>query len=296
MKIIKNIISASVSLILLLSLINLSTIYSQQPKFSSNKELKIYILTDLEGVSGVVTFQNHSYSTGKYYEQSKILLTKEINAALEGLLEEGVSEIRILDGHGSGGINIDYIHPEAQVILGRYPGGLFTLDSSFDALVIIGQHAMSNAPNGNLAHSFSSRTINNIWLNGKLIGEIGAMVLYASHFNVPTIFLSGDDVACNEIKEIIPNIETAAVKEGLGLNVALNLSPEKARRKIKEGIKKAVRKINKMELYKVDPPYEVVIEYKNPESAERKAKSRGWKRIDSLKCVYRTDDYFSIRW
>jgi len=296
MKVIRTIILDLACLILILSLINFSTIYSQQPQFSSNKELKIYILTDLEGVSGVVTFQNHSYSTGKYYEQSKILLTKEINAAVEGLLEEGVSEIIVLDGHGSGGVNIDYIHPEAQVILGRYPGGLFTLDSSFDALVIIGQHAMSNAQNGNLAHSFSSRTINNIWLNGKLIGETGAMVLYASHFNVPTIFLSGDDAACNEIKEIIPNIETAAVKKGLGLNVALNLSPERAREKIKEGIKRAVRKIDKMKLYKVDSPYEVVIEYKNPESAERKAKSQGWKRIDSLKCVYKTDDYLSIRW
>ena len=261
-----------------------------------DKDLKICILTDLEGVSGVVTFENHSYPTGKYYEQSKILLTKEINAAVEGALEAGTTEIIVWDGHGSGGINIDYIHPEAIVIMGRFSEGLFKLDPSFDAFMFIGQHAMSNAPNGNLAHSFSSRTINNIWLNGKLIGEIGAMTLYASYFNIPTIFLSGDDVACKEIEELIPNIETVAVKKGLGLNVALNLSPETARLKIKEGIKKAIEKINQIKLYKVKPPYEVVIEYKNQESAENKTKQTGWTRISDLKCSFKTNDYLSINW
>ncbi len=269
---------------------------SQQSQNSLTKKLKIYILTDLEGVSGVVTFQKYSYSTGIYYEQSKILLTKEINAAVEGLLEEGVSEIRILDGHGSGGINIDYIHPEAQVLMGSFTDRNFALDSTFDAFIFIGQHAMSNATNGNLAHSFSSRTIENIRLNGKLVGEIDAMVLYASHFNVPTIFLSGDDVACSEIKKIIPNIETAAVKKGLGLNAALCLSPEKAREKIKEGVKRSIRRINQFELYKVESPYEVMVEYKNPESAENKEKSPGWERISDLKCIYKTNDFLSIRW
>ncbi len=282
------------SLILLLSIFLLD--YCHTPQSLQKKKLKIYILTDLEGVSGVVTFQKHSYSDGIYYEQSKALLTKEINAAVEGFLEGGASEIVILDGHGSGGINIDYIHSEAKVLMGRFTDRDFGLDSSFDAFIFIGQHAMSNAPNGNLAHSFSSRTIENIWLNGKLIGEIGALVLYASYFNVPTIFLSGDDVACNEIKELIPNIETAAVKKGFGLNAALCLSPEKAREKIKEGVKRAVRKIDQFELYKVEPPYEVIIEYKNPDSAENKAKSPGWERISDLKCTYKTNDFLSIRW
>lgn len=265
-------------------------------QIKTDKGLKIYILTDLEGVSGVVTFANHSYSTGAYYEQSKILLTKEVNAAVEGALEAGATEITVWDGHGSGGINIDYIHPEAKVVMGRFSDGFLKLDPSFDAFMFIGQHPMSNAPNGNLAHSFSSRTINNIWLNGKLIGEIGALTLYASYFNIPTIFLSGDDVACKEIEELIPNIETVAVKKGLGLNGALNLSPEIARLKIKEGIKRAIEKRNKIKLYKISPPYEVVIEYKDKESADNKAKQPGWNKIDSLKCSFKTNDYLSIKW
>ncbi len=64
----------------------------QQTQHSKNKKLKIYVLTDLEGAAGVVTFQNHSYSTGKFFEKSKILFTKELNAAVEGALEAGATK------------------------------------------------------------------------------------------------------------------------------------------------------------------------------------------------------------
>lgn len=289
----KNALLIIVYTLFVLILINYLTGYSQNSKGLQNNGLKIYIKADLEGASGVVTFNKHSYDTGIYYEQSKILNTKEINAAVEGLLEAGVSEIVVLDDHGPGGINIDYLHPSAEVIMGE--GKPVTLDSSFDALMFMGQHSMSNTPKGNLAHSFSSRTINNIWLNGKLFGEITDMVLLASQFNVPTIFLSGDDAACNEIKELIPNIETVAVKKGLSLNSAQCLSPEKARKEIKAGVKRAIKKINQIKLYKVDPPYEVIVEYKNSKTAEYKSKSEGWTRIDSLKVTYTTNDYLSVK-
>ena len=51
--------------------------------------MKVYIGTDLEGVAGVVTFTQQTYSNAKYYEQSKKLLTAEVNAAVEGIVEMG---------------------------------------------------------------------------------------------------------------------------------------------------------------------------------------------------------------
>ena len=95
----------------------------------AKKGLKVYIDSDLEGVSGVVAFQRHSYSTAPNYEQSKILLTKEINAAIEGLLEEGVSEIVLWDDHGSGGVNIDYLHPAVEIAMGQGESIKNTIDS-----------------------------------------------------------------------------------------------------------------------------------------------------------------------
>ncbi|MFC1562598.1 M55 family metallopeptidase [candidate division KSB1 bacterium] len=279
---------------LTLLLTNILSVYSQKPNPTQKKKLKIYMLTDLEGAAGVVTFQNHSYSTGKYYEQSKNLFTKELNAAVEGALDAGATEIVIWDGHGSGGINFELIHPEAKVIMGS--GGLLGLDESFDAMLIIGQHAMSNTPNGNLAHSYSSRTIENIFLNGKPIGETGIRVILASYYNIPTVFLSGDKAACDEFLKYVTNGEVAPVKIGFGLNVALNLSPVKARELIKEKVKKSLLKIHEIKKYWVPPPYELVIEYKTKNSADNRAKNPDWEKIDELKVIKKADDYLKIAW
>ncbi|HEG43903.1 MAG TPA: hypothetical protein ENH94_07645 [Phycisphaerales bacterium] len=60
----------------------------------------VYIMTDLEGVSGVVSFENHVHEGGKYCDQARELLTNEVNAAVAGLLEENVEQIIVADGHG----------------------------------------------------------------------------------------------------------------------------------------------------------------------------------------------------
>jgi D-amino peptidase len=247
----------------------------------------------LEGASGVVSFERHAFSDSPDYEQARILLTKEINAAIEGLLEEGVSEIVLWDDHGPGGVNIDYLHPAAKVAMGQGESITDTIDASFDALIFVGKHPRSSTPNGNLAHT-NSLDIINAWINGKLFGEAEWAALIASHYNVPAIFLAGENNACSQIKEFVPNIETVAVKKGLGMSAAWCLSPEKARKEIKSGVKRAIRRIDEFEVYKMEPPYEVVIEYTDSKIAENRAKSRGWEIIDGTKCTYTTDDILSI--
>lgn len=246
----------------------------------------------MEGASSVVMFERHALPTAPNYEQSKILNTMEVNAAIEGLLEEGVSEIVVLDDHGPGGINVEYLNPAVELITGQ--GEPVTIDNSFDAQIILSKHAMPNTPNANLCHAFSLN-INNIWLNGKLFGEIADAVLLGTYFNVPTIFLSGDAAACNEIKELVPDIETVAVKKGLGMNAAWCLSLENARKEIKTGVKRAIKRMSEIKLYKVEPPYEFVIEYKDSKTTENISKRNGWKRIDDLKCTYTINDYLLRR-
>ena len=68
------------------------------------------------------------------------------------------------------------------------------------------------------------------------------------------------------------------------------------REKIKEGVKRAIKRIDEFKPYRVEPPYEVIIEYKNKKSADWKAGLPGWERIGDMKCSYKTDDFLSIRW
>ncbi|MHC4871261.1 MAG: M55 family metallopeptidase [Planctomycetota bacterium] len=206
--------------------------------------MKVLIQTDLEGVAGVTTFGIETMPDGKYYEKAKRLLTKEVNAAVEGLVEEGVEEVLVVDCHGPGAIDFEELHPEALLFHGRpFPDmeKRTAIDDEYDVVIIIGQHAMAGNPSGNMNHTQSSACIDYYKLNGKFIGEIAQTALSAGAAGIPLIFLSGDDQACKEAEELVPGIVTAAVKKGTSRNSAITISMQKSHQMIKEGVKKAVK-------------------------------------------------------
>ena len=53
------------------------------------KDEKVYIMTDLEGVAGVLDFDNRCSPDSRYYELAKEFLTLEVNSAVDGFLERG---------------------------------------------------------------------------------------------------------------------------------------------------------------------------------------------------------------
>ena len=199
--------------------------------------MNILVLCDLEGAAGVVDFHTQTYDNTRYNDQAKNLSTLEINALVDGALEGGADQVIVLDGHGSGGINIELIHYEARVMFGRPLVSAWDLGIDFKAMFLYGHHAMENTPAGVLCHSWSSRDISNCWLNGELIGEIGFNIARAGEAGVPTAYISGDRAAIDEATEYVGNIEGVVVKEGLSRTAALTLSPAKARDLIREGCK-----------------------------------------------------------
>lgn len=180
--------------------------------------MKVYILTDLECTAGVISFREYCRPGGEFYEYAKVLATREVNAAVDGLIEGGATEIVIWDAHGPGGLNPSLIHPSAKIACGKpmnYPN---FLNDSFDAMIIIGQHAMADVDGGHLCHSGSFSRAK--WLlNGQEVGEIALDILSAQYFNVPTLMISGDLAACKEAAEYIPSIQQVPVifgqKEGV---------------------------------------------------------------------------------
>jgi D-amino peptidase len=221
--------------------------------------VKLFILTDIEGVAGVVQWE-HCIPAGRYYERSKRLLTLEINAAVEGAREAGADEIVVRDAHGTGGIDPELLHPQVRLLFGKgFPKG-GTLDRSFDAMFIVGQHAMTRTPDANLCHSFDSIGVSRMTLNGREIGEIGMVALRAGCLGVPTVLLTGDDKACAEARAIIPNIEMAAVKISTGRESALCLHPTKSRELIRAAAIRALRRRDEIKPYFFPGPYELITE------------------------------------
>jgi D-amino peptidase len=66
----------------------------------AQKDLKVFISVDMEGVCGVVHWEDVSRS-GKDYGLFRRLMTEETNAAIEGALAAGATEILVRDSHGS---------------------------------------------------------------------------------------------------------------------------------------------------------------------------------------------------
>lgn len=261
--------------------------------------MKVLIGTDIEGVAGVVSFATQTGADSRYYEAAKKLLTAEVNAAIEGLLESGADDILVADGHGCGAIDFESLHPQAKLLHGR-PGCAEDIRravyASYDVTVMIGQHAMAGAQTGNLNHTQSSATIDYYKLNGKNISEIAQWALLNGALGIPLIFLSGDEAACQEAKELFPNIETASVKQGLGRNSAISLSAQAAANKIRTGIAIALRNhlARPVKPFVLDGPFVLEKRFFHTDSADAVSADPRYKRIDAQTVQITSDNILDV--
>lgn len=218
---------------------------------------KIFIITDAEGVAGICRQEQ----TDPRNSEMQQLLTGEINAAVQGFLDGGADEVLVWDAHdGSETLSTLTIHPRAKLLRGD-PGVTELMDRGFAAVAFIGQHARADSRGAVMAHSFSSLGIQTMLMNGKPVGEIETRAALAGCFHTPVIFLSGDQDAAADLHAIVPQAETAVVKEGLSNYACISLSAETARSVIRQGAARAIRRIGEIPPYRIDGPVSLQIEY-----------------------------------
>lgn len=234
--------------------------------------MKVFVITDMEGVAGVVSSVDYCAPDSRYYEVGRTLTTLETNAAIEGALEAGATDFLVVDGHGHGAIDPQQLHPAARLLTGRPMSYPFACDATFDAAFIVGQHAKANADGGHLAHSGSFNTDDHV-LNGRSLGELGINMLFAAYFGVPTVLVTGDLACCDEAAALVPAIETVSVKDGLKRGAppdltgeeawryngaAIHLHPQVARERIREGARRALGRRAEIPRFWIQPPYELL--------------------------------------
>lgn len=216
---------------------------------------KIYILTDLEGASGIYKF-TQTRESGPLNDQAKEYLMGDIAAVVRGLRDAGAGEIIVLDGHGTQAFVPHLMEPGAKYITGiPRPSVMPYLDESFAGVVQLGAHAMMGTPDGVLCHTQSSRSENRYWYNGVESGEIAQVALYAGAFGVPTIMVTGDEAACREARQFLgPDVVTVVVKVGLARESAMLFPFVETRKALYEGAKQAMAQIGKCKPYKIEVP------------------------------------------
>lgn len=219
-------------------------------------DIKIYILTDLEGVAGVARWDQTGRDTPGY-PQAVRLMTEELRACVAGIQSiDPQADIWVWDGHGCGSVDFERFPRGARLINNAQIAPPTFLDDSFDALYFLGQHARAGTRDGTLAHTYSSVSVEYFKINGMELGEFGCRAALAGSYGVPTVFVSGDDKMASEARELIPGIYVAQVKVGLGPQVALHLAPEDARDLIREAAAEAAAHIGDIAPFVIPgPPY-----------------------------------------
>jgi len=219
-------------------------------------QVKIYIVTDLEGASGVFKFAQTREPGTPLNRQASEYLMGDVAAVVRGLRDGGASEILVLDGHGSQAFVPHLMEPGAKYVTGTpRPDVLWGLDKTYAGVVMLGFHAMAGTPGGVLYHTQSSRTENRYWYNGVESGELVQSAAIAGHFGVPPIMATGDEATCREARKFFgTSCVTVAVKKGIAREAAVLYPFEETRKALYEGAKRAVEAAARCKPYRLDLP------------------------------------------
>lgn len=218
--------------------------------------MRVYIQTDIEGVAGFISFEDRTAQTVEnFYHRRRMyrLLTGEVNAAVRGAKEAGADTVYVNDSHGSGyNVLFEELESGCEIIHGRgshFPEWLTELKQGWDAMVLIGMHAMAGELNAVCPHSKWSVNGGKIYLS-----EASMAMALAGDLGIPAVFVSGDQVVTGEVKEKNPCIFTGVVKHSYGPNCCRSVLPGNAQEIIKEGVRKGIEKRGKIKPYVIKGP------------------------------------------
>lgn len=219
--------------------------------------MKIYILSDLEGIAGVVSIPQVRSDT-KDYEKARRYMTGEVAAAAQACLEAGAEKVVIDDGHADmTNLIIDELPKDrVEIVSGKTKPFLTEhfKEEKFDAALFIGYHPGKGTVGGVLDHTVFGRAFDSIKINGEIVSEFYIDAGSIGQFGVPVIFIAGDDKITQEAKSLVPGIEALAVKRGISRYSAFSMHPEAAKAEIKKAVRRALANIRKVKPLKVKTP------------------------------------------
>jgi D-amino peptidase len=203
--------------------------------------MKVFLSSDMEGTAGIVDWEQ-CVGTGLEAAAGRELLLGEVNAAIEGALAGGATEIVVNDSHSvMRNLPPGRLAGRASYISGSHKPLYMMqgLDETFDAVMFVSYHGSMGAP-ACLSHTYNPRAVIEARLDGQATGEAGINALVAAHYRVPVVLVTGDRCACEEAAAVLPDVHVAVVKEAVSRLAAHSLHPDSARELIRETARQAL--------------------------------------------------------
>jgi D-amino peptidase len=254
--------------------------------------MNVYVVVDMEGISGIVNIQQVSLGEAEFQE-GRQLLAGDVNAAIAGAFDAGATRVVASDFHDSQrNFPIAQLDPRAEYEVGH--GRLLpALDDSFDAVVVVGMHAMSGTPRAFLEH-----TVDPDWhrysIDGVEHGELALIAFTAAADGVATVFVAGDRAAVDEARALIHNVEAVVVKDGLARNWCRALSPEVAHERIRAGVARGLARRAEIAPPALRYPATVRIEFNRCAGADAFDGRHDVERLDGFTVEWTARDCYGL--
>jgi D-amino peptidase len=262
--------------------------------------MRVHIIADMEGVAGIVRWEQ---VTGGHqmYEEGRRLYTEEINAAVRGARAAGATEIVVMDCHGAGGpwsfnsLVPDLLDPACEfVVQQHWTEYTAFLEEGCDAALYVGMHARAGTTDGVLNHTVSGQAWQNLWFNGRLVGETGINAALCGTWGCPVLLVTGDRAVCAEARDLLgPGLITVEVKQGLGRQSARQLTAQRARQLIEEGARAALGNLKAVPPFDPGRPSEIVVEFTRTDAFDEYRHKHGLEVVGDRRLASRAPDWWS---
>jgi D-amino peptidase len=257
--------------------------------------MKILIAADMEGATGVVHW-DHVDPGHDEYKRFRRLMTADVNAAIRAAFDGGAEQVKVVDGHAhKRNVLIEELDARARL----YSGGPVSLamvhgvQSDVDTAMFIGYHARAGSQNAILDHTWSSKSVSNLWLNDRLVGELGLNAAVCGHFGVPILLVSGDQSVSAEATELLGDVETAVVKWAEGRMGAECLPPQETETLIYDAAIRAVQRFEAGQSpapLRLSTPVRLAVEFTRSEMADQATLLPGAERTAARRIEYTASD------
>ncbi|MBQ9773668.1 MAG: M55 family metallopeptidase [Clostridia bacterium] len=259
--------------------------------------MNVFFLTDLEGIAGVSDIEYMDRS-GEKYARARELLSKDIDLAVKTAFSCGADRVYYLDGHGGGGNVIEsLIDPRAEKCsLVRWQELL--ADGKIDCLIELGSHARAGTIGGFLDHTVTSKEWFCHKVNGREMSELSLHAIVCGIHGVPIAGCVGDEVACAQAKEYIPEIFVGAVKHASCRNFATDY--ENCDEILVRTVREALANYRSVSPYRVSEPVTVELTYYRTDMCEQALERCGADVIRKdartlTKCVSHITEYNDLK-
>jgi D-amino peptidase len=262
--------------------------------------VRVHIISDMEGVSGIVKGAQ-THGGAPMYDEGRKLYTEEINAAVRGAKAAGATEIVVMDCHGAGkewsfnSLVPDLLDPACEwVVQDNWTEYTEFLEEGCDAALLVGMHAMAGKRRGGMNHTVSGMDYYNLSFNGTLVGETGIHAALCGTWDCPVLLVTGDQAACREGRELLgERLTTVEVKRGTGVKSARMIPPARARELIVAGATQALKDLQAVPPYDPGKPCQIKVEFKWTEPAAKLRHRQGVELLDDRTIVSRADDWWT---